>query len=207
MKIYCKSIEKLSKIYRTSIEHLSKINRTSIEIYRNLVTFFRTFLCHRELYCTHFSDMPGGPVGGHPSRSFWLSGLFSSSLALFWFSSLFLALVLASASHCTDNMEILDRFGYITQVATLRFWLRTRLRIVQQSDLWGSLRVACPCNLAVPSLGSDLGCLPSRVLGSARRLGKQRTYRQTGRCCRPEDGSPERLTLYFPRSPCKTCIF
>ena len=89
----------------------------------------------------------------------------------------------------------------------IAYWLRTRLRIVQQSDLRGSLRVACPCNLAVPSfdfMGFPRGDRPSRVLGSARRLGKQRTYRRTGRCCRPEDGSPERLTLYFPRSPLQT---
>ena len=92
----------------------------------------------------------------------------------------------------------------------IAYWLRTRLRIVQQSDLRGSLRVACPCNLAVPSfdfMGFPRGDRPSRVLGSARRLGKQRTYRQTGRCCRPEDGSPERLTLYFPRSPLQTSSF
>ena len=78
---------------------------------------------------------------------------FSGSLAFFWFSSLFLALVLASASHC------------------VRSWLSIRLRIVQLSELRGSLAGSTqPTNCTI--LGIPEGRLPSRMLGSARRLEK-----------------------------------
>ena len=127
--------------------------------------------------------MPGGPVGGHPSRS-------CGSVALLYLGS---------------SASILDRFGYITQVATLDFiiayWLSTWLRIVQLSELRGALAGSTqPTNCTI--LGIPEGRLPSRMLGSARRLEKQRTYRRTGSGDQ-EDTSPEHLTLYFPKIPLK----
>ena len=121
-----KPIENLLKNYRKSIEHPSNIENQS-NIYRNLSKssdFFWTFLCQRELYCTHFSDMPGGPVGGHPSRS-------CGSVALLCLGS---------------SASILDRFGYFTQVATLGFYNRILAKyLAKDSTAFGI--TGSPCGL------------------------------------------------------------
>ena len=106
--------------------------------------------------------MPGGPVGGHPSRS-------CGSVALLYLGS---------------SASILHRFGDITQVATLRFYNRILAKDSAKDStairLTGISESRLPLQSCRTILGIPEGRLPSRMLGSARRLGKQRTYRRTG---------------------------
>ena len=136
------------------------------------------------LVTTPLNSMPGGPVGGHPSRS-------CGSVALLYLGS---------------SASILDRFGYITQVATLDFiiayWLSTWLRIVKQSELRGALAGSTQqthCTI----LGISIESLAQPSVGMGPKAREVRTYRRTGSGGNHFTRTPH---PYLSNIPLKTCV-